>query len=94
MKTIVLTVLFVAALLLTACAPEAGTVVRIKDGAHGCQTWYQAALAWTDCQPMGKGLLGVVEDHPNLGRQFEGRVRVFTERRVVLWFEPEDLSMP
>ncbi|OHA75878.1 MAG: hypothetical protein A3A32_02590 [Candidatus Wildermuthbacteria bacterium RIFCSPLOWO2_01_FULL_48_35] len=93
MKTRIFLAALLAALILTACSPDTGSVVRIKDDAHGCQTWFQAALAWTDCQSVGKGLLGVVEDHPNLGHQFEGRIRVFTEKRVVLWFEPGDIKI-
>ncbi|MEK7064333.1 MAG: hypothetical protein AAB973_01865, partial [Patescibacteria group bacterium] len=92
-KTIVLTVLFVAALLLTACSPDAGLTVVTKHGTFGCQTWYEAALAWVNCRQAGDQT-GVIEDHPDgLGHDEYGRWRVRLEDNTVLWFEPVDVRI-
>lgn len=92
MKTRFFLAAILAALILTACSPAAGQAVKIQSGAYGCQTWYEAALAWVNCSPAG-GFTGVVEDHPELGHEYNGRVRVRIEGFGPLWFEPGDVRV-
>jgi len=83
----------VAALLLSACSPNAGTAVVTKHGAYGCRVWYQAALAWTTCRQAGD-LTGVIEDHPDgLGHELNGRIRVRLGDHGVFWFELGDVRI-
>lgn len=83
-----------AALILTACSPDAGQAVLTKHGAYGCTTWYEAALAWVNCHLAGD-LPGVIEDHPDgLGHENFGRWRVRLGDGSVLWFEPGDVRIP
>lgn len=88
-----LAVLLAAALILTACSPDAGQAVVTRHGAFGCTTWYEAALAWVNCRQAGD-LPGVIEDHPDgLGHENFGRWRVRLGDDSVFWFEPDDVSI-
>lgn len=92
MKSIILVALL-AALVLTACSPDAGQAVVTEHDAFGCRTWYQAALSWVNCRQAGDQT-GVIEDHPDgLGHEYYGRWRIRLKDNTVLWFETWDIKI-
>ncbi len=80
-------------LLLGACAPNAGTIVKVRDQATGCATYVQKDDMWLNCQKVGSQN-AVVTDHPEIGHELGGKVRLELVGGKVLWFMPEDYSVP
>lgn len=88
-KSIFVLAAILAAFVLNACSPAEGTRVNINANAKGCKVYFEAALAWENCTSVDN--TGVVEDHPELGHEYAGRVRVVT-RNGAYWFEPGQLT--
>lgn len=89
------TIVFILSLglLLTACAPKPGANVSIKnENAIGCRVFVTYAGEWTKCLPLPIYTQGVVTNHPELGHDFAGRVRVTLEGYGTYWMLVEDLE--
>ena len=93
MKKVIVLILSLG-LLLTACAPKPGTNVSIKnENAIGCRVFATYAGEWTDCLPLPIYTQGVVTNHPKLGHEYIGRVRVTLVGYGTYWMQVDDLEV-
>lgn len=86
--------LVLAAALLAACTPAAGTKVQVRAGAIGCTTWATYAGEWRGCQKIESTYFGMVADHPEGdGHELGGRIRIQRiPDNTVLWILPGDVN--
>lgn len=88
------TAVAILGLLLVACAPKPGTNVHIKnENAIGCRVFASYAGEWTDCIPLPRETRGIVANHPEIGSELAGRVRVVFNGYGPFWMNPNNLEV-
>lgn len=91
---------FLAALVLTACSPDAGQAVVVEKGAEGCKTFDAKLGEWGGCSNLPDLTTGVTVDKEGYAHNFAGRIRVQFEYAgypgvyVYRWFRPADVKTP